>query len=110
MARYPRLLGRQVEVLYRAGEILLPASGTFVADSGRSIFLEQRLQQRGQAKHFRWEIPYQFIVRIEAIEEPAANVAGGSLTGVQSGAQDSARAAAIGRPAFLPISDKPKTA
>jgi len=65
MARYSAFLGRRVEVHYRAGDILLPASGTFVADSGRSIFLEQHLSQRGQQKHFRWEIPYQYIVRLE---------------------------------------------
>lgn len=70
MARYSAFLGRTVEVQYRAGEILLPASGTFVADSGRSIFLEQHFDQRGQAKQFRWEIPYQYIVRIH---EPLAN-------------------------------------
>jgi hypothetical protein len=66
MARYSALLRRRVEVQYRAGDILLPASGTLVADSGRSIFLEQNLtQQGGQQKYFRWEIPYQYIVRIE---------------------------------------------
>src|SRR5258708_26551620 len=65
MARYSGLLGRRVEVHYRAGDILLPASGTLVADSGRSIFLEQSLVQRGQPKYFRWEITYQFIVRLE---------------------------------------------
>jgi hypothetical protein len=65
MARYSAFLGRRVEVHYRAGDILLPASGTLVADSGRSIFLEQHLEQRGQMKQFRWEIPYQYIVRLE---------------------------------------------
>jgi len=65
MARYSAFLGRKVEVQYRAGDILLPASGTFVADSGRSIFLEQNIELRGQPKHFRWEIPYQYIVKIE---------------------------------------------
>jgi hypothetical protein len=65
MARYSAFLGRKVEVQYRAGDILLPASGTFVADSGRSIFLEQNLELRGQPKYFRWEIPYQYIVKIE---------------------------------------------
>jgi hypothetical protein len=65
MARYSAFLGRRVEVQYRAGDILLPASGTLVADSGRSIFLEQHLEQRGQMKQFRWEIPYQYIVRLE---------------------------------------------
>jgi hypothetical protein len=65
MARYSAFLGRRVEVQYRANDIVLPASGTLVADSGRSIFLEQLLELRGQHKHFRWEIPYQYIVRIE---------------------------------------------
>ena len=65
MARYSAFLGRRVEVQYRAGDILLPASGIFVADSGRSIFLEQHFEQRGKQGHFRWEIPYQCLVRIE---------------------------------------------
>ena len=44
-----------------------------MADSGRSIFLEQSFEQRGQHRHFRWEIPYQHLVRIalvKAEEEP----------------------------------------
>ena len=69
MARYSAFVGRQVEVHYRAGDILLPASGTFVADSGRSVFLEQHLIQKGQPKYFRWEIPYQYIVRLEEKSE-----------------------------------------
>jgi hypothetical protein len=48
---------------------LLPASGTFVADSGRSIFLEQHLTQHGQVRNFRWEIPYQYIVRLEEVKD-----------------------------------------
>ena len=64
MARYSAFLGFQVEVQYRAGDILLPASGTLVGDTGRSIFLEQTFEVRGQRRHFRWEIPYQYIVRL----------------------------------------------
>jgi hypothetical protein len=64
MARYSSFLGRRVEVQYRASDTLLPASGVFVADSGRSIFLEESFEQRGQHRHFRWEIPYQFLVKI----------------------------------------------
>jgi hypothetical protein len=73
MAHYSSFLGRRVEVQYRASDTLLPASGIFVADSGRSIFLEQSFEQRGQHRHFRWEIPYQHLVRIglvKADEEP----------------------------------------
>jgi hypothetical protein len=69
MARYSAFLGRRVEVHYRAGDILLPASGTFVADSGRCVFLEQHLVQHGQRKNFRWEIPYQYIVRLEETKD-----------------------------------------
>jgi hypothetical protein len=73
MARYSAFLGRRVEVQYRAGDILLPASGTFVADSGRSIFLEQNFEQRGQHKHFRWEIPYRYLVKIEEKPDTGAS-------------------------------------
>jgi hypothetical protein len=78
MARYSAFLGLQVEVQYRAGDILLPASGTFVGDTGRSIFLEQSLEQRGQHRHFRWEIPYPCIVRLAEKPEPAAPAGNGS--------------------------------
>jgi hypothetical protein len=78
MARYSAFLGLQVEVQYRAGDILLPASGTFVGDTGRSIFLEQNLEQRGQHRHFRWEIPYPCIVRLAEKPEPAAPAGNGT--------------------------------
>lgn len=70
MARYSAFLGLQVEVQYRAGDILLPASGTFVGDTGRSIFLEQSFEQRGQHRQFRWEIPYQYVVRLSKKGNP----------------------------------------
>lgn len=75
MACFAQFLGRRVIVEYRVGDVLLPASGTFAADSGRSIFLEQHVEQRGKRSYFRWEIPYQFIHKIEeapeGAEEPA---------------------------------------
>jgi hypothetical protein len=70
MARYPALLGRRIEVTYRAGNIFLPATGTLVGDSGKSIFLEEHVQQHGTAKNFRWEIPYLSIVRLEERSAP----------------------------------------
>ncbi|HEY1423055.1 MAG TPA: hypothetical protein VGF20_06355 [Candidatus Acidoferrum sp.] len=73
MSRYSSYLGRAVEVMYRAGDICLPASGMFVGDSGRSIFLEQHFEQHGQLKNFRWEIPYSCIVRLEESETFAAS-------------------------------------
>jgi len=88
MARYSAFLGRRVEVQYRAGDILLPASGTFVADSGRSIFLEQNFEQRGQHKHFRWEIPYQYLVRIEEKPDSGAAANGTSVTAAAKAAPE----------------------
>jgi hypothetical protein len=125
MARYSAFLGRRVEVQYRAGDILLPASGTFVADSGRSIFLEQHFEQRGQHKHFRWEIPYQYLVRIEEKPDPGASANGDSASAAPKAAPESlattskpsheprsAAAAAPdgGAPGILPLSHRPKTA
>jgi hypothetical protein len=124
MARYSAFLGRRVEVQYRAGDILLPASGTFVADSGRSIFLEQNFEQRGQHKHFRWEIPYQYLVRIEEKPDAGASTKGDSVTAtpkikpeasVASKLDDQPRSAAAaasdgGAPGLLPLSQRPKTA
>ena len=114
MARYSVLLGRRVEVHYRAGDILLPASGILVADSGRSIFLEQSLVQRGQTRHFRWEIPYQFIVRLE--EKSEGEEAGHSAATAQESsrqpndAESRAPSASAGTPAMLPLPNRPKTA
>jgi len=123
MARFSAFLGRRVEVQYRAGDILLPASGTFVADSGRSIFLEQNFEQRGKHKHFRWEIPYQYLVRIEENPDASASANGGSVSGtlktkpeatVPSKLDDQPRSAAAasdgGAPGLLPLSQRPKTA
>jgi hypothetical protein len=116
MARYSGFLGRRVEVHYRAGDILLPASGTFVADSGRSIFLEQSFSQRGQQRHFRWEIPYQYIVRLEGKtgDEEAGDVASAkmsSLSKESDGHSPRAAASAVaGVPGLLSLPNRPKTA
>jgi hypothetical protein len=128
MARYSAFLGRRVEVQYRAGDILLPASGTFVADSGRSIFLEQHFEQRGTEKHFRWEIPYQYIVRIEEKPEPPPEAAPGhgasspatavspnaasvpSASDPKAQSQASPASVSGGAPGILPLQNRPKTA
>ena len=124
MARFSAFLGRRVEVQYRAGDILLPASGTFVADSGRSIFLEQNFEQRGQHKHFRWEIPYQCLVRIEEKPDSGASANAAptpakptSVPEVPAAAKSdeeprsaAAAASAGGAPGLVPISQRPKTA
>jgi hypothetical protein len=127
MARYSAFLGRRVEVQYRAGDILLPASGTFVADSGRSIFLEQIFEQRGSQKHFRWEIPYQYIVRLEEKKEPSTEASASSSSSPAPAAAPSAETSASnadpklrnsasslssggGAPGILPLQNRPKTA
>ena len=124
MARYSAFLGRRVEVQYRAGDILLPASGTFVADSGRSIFLEQNFEQRGQHRHFRWEIPYQYLVRIEEKPDSGASANAPSVTAAPHAAPEAAAesntadkplsaaatASAGGASGFLPHAHRPKTA
>jgi hypothetical protein len=65
MARYASLMGKRVLVHYRAGEITLPATARLVADSGRSIFLEEHYVLRGRLQTFRWEIPYSCVLRLE---------------------------------------------
>ncbi len=72
MARYSRYVGKRVEVRYQAGTTSLPAVGTLVADSGRSIFLEEQFQQKAGMKSFRWEIPYQCIVQVDETCVPPA--------------------------------------
>ena len=76
MAKYFALLGRRVHVEYRAGDVNLPASGMMAADSGRSIFLEERFEKSGHVSSFRWEIPYQHIVRILEFEETTSEARG----------------------------------
>lgn len=124
MARYSAFLGRRVEVQYRAGDILLPASGTFVADSGRSIFLEQQFEQRGQHKHFRWEIPYQYIVRLEEKPDPAQafsksapapaaasnHEAAPAASDVSGQGSAAATSSSGGGTSILPLQNRPKTA
>lgn len=125
MARYSSFLGRRVEVQYRAGDILLPASGVFVADSGRSIFLEQHFEQRGKHGHFRWEIPYQFLVRIEEKPEPGSTADAARITVKPKASTEpavvsasdakpqaalAARASAGRGAAVLPLNHRPKPA
>jgi hypothetical protein len=64
MPRFNVLLGKQVDVQYRASDIQLSASGKLVRDSGKSIFLEEQFAQGGTTKTLRLEIPYPCIARI----------------------------------------------
>jgi hypothetical protein len=77
MARYSALIGRRIVVTYRAGDILLPATGNLAADSGKSIFLEESYQQQGTTRTFRWEVPYFCIVELAErpeVPSPSASI------------------------------------
>ena len=79
MTQFSALLGKRVDVLYRAGEIYLPASATLVADTGKSIFLEECIHHRERVRTFRWEIPYQHIMRLhESLSAAASSVPPGA--------------------------------
>jgi hypothetical protein len=114
MASYSQFLGRKVTVQYRVGDILLPASGLFAADSGRSIFLEQHIEQRGKRSYFRWEIPYQYIHRIEETTEPEENPASAAELPAHSpdlsGPPTSRAAHAASGSSYLSSSRRPNTA
>lgn len=61
-----------MRVEYRAGDVYLRASGTLSADSGKSVFLEERFEKNSSVRTFRWEIPYPCIVRIAEIGAEAS--------------------------------------
>jgi len=110
MASYSHFLGRKVTVQYRAGDILVPASGTFVADSGRSIFLEQHIEQRGKRSYFRWEIPYVYIHRIEEVSEPEPPAAAAPELPERRAAAAGAAQGPPETPSILRLPQRPKTA
>ncbi len=71
MSEYASLLGKRVEAHYRASDLHLSAVGTLVADSGRSVFIEDHFVQNGREKKMRLEIPYLHLFRIsEKVDAP----------------------------------------
>jgi hypothetical protein len=111
VAAYSQFLGYRVTVRYRVGEMVLSASGTFSADSGRSIFLEQHLEQRGTRKYFRWEIPYPYIHHIEtaADGEIVKPVSTQSLPGDAVRRATAAAGESASAPSPLPFRRRPNT-
>jgi hypothetical protein len=67
MSAYTSLVGKRVEVSYRAGDIQLTATGKLSVDSGNSIRLEDHFSQSGRNKTLRLEIPYSSVVRVREI-------------------------------------------
>jgi hypothetical protein len=64
MARYPALFGKRVEAHYRAGDIYLSSHGILVAETERSVFLEERFTHNGKEKTIRVEIPHDYLIRL----------------------------------------------
>jgi hypothetical protein len=108
MAAYSQFLGRRVTVRYRVGDILLSATGTFSADSGRSIFLEQSFEQSGTRKYFRWEIPYPYIYRIETMPDGEAGPTQDEQHGTQNLPKQAPGVEAPGRAAAAAAGESPK--
>lgn len=78
MDRYSALIGKRVEVEYRAGDLHLSAIGTLVAAKEKSIFLEDCITQGEKSKTMRTEIPHVNVIRIAeapALTAPAPTVA-----------------------------------
>jgi hypothetical protein len=97
MAQYFKLLGQRVEVEYRAGDVLLAATGKLAADSGKSIFLEEHAEKQGQVKTYRWEIPYPCIQSVDRSFAPAPATASER----SAAAEDSESKQAASRAALL---------
>ena len=114
MAAYSHYLNASVTVWYRLGDIVLSATGVFVGDSGRSVFLEQHIEQRGRRNYFRWEIPYGHIhsietgniVETEVVAEKCEEPRPARASAAAAGVGDSRAAVAT----ILPLAGPPKTA
>ncbi|MGB8543003.1 MAG: hypothetical protein WCD49_15340 [Candidatus Acidiferrales bacterium] len=70
MGIYSSLVGKRVQVQYRAADVHLSAAGTLVSDSGTSIVLEDHISQGEKDKNIRVEIPYRFVIRVNETREP----------------------------------------
>jgi hypothetical protein len=74
MSSFAYLLGKRVEVSYRAADIHMCVTATLAGDSGQHIHLEDRFSQFGRQSTMRIAIPYSAILRIREIlrqPEPA---------------------------------------
>jgi hypothetical protein len=64
MSRFISFMGKRVEAQYRVADIRQKSVGTLVADTGRSIVVEERILQGERKKTMRVEIPYEYVIRI----------------------------------------------
>jgi hypothetical protein len=65
MQRYQHLVGKRVEVHYRAGEYYLSTAGILASDSGKAIFVQESFAVDGKQKVLRVEIPYPYVIRVD---------------------------------------------
>lgn len=71
MPSFSYLLGKRVEVSYRAADIHMCITATLASDSGAHIHLEDRFFQSGRESTLRIAIPYSSVLRIrEVLLEP----------------------------------------
>lgn len=71
MSSFAYLLGKRVEVSYRAADIHVSVTATLARDSGKHIHLEDRFTQSGRENMVRIAIPYSSLLRVrEAIASP----------------------------------------
>jgi hypothetical protein len=68
MERFVSFVGKRVEAHYRASDLHLSVVGMLVADTGESVVLEERFTQGGNEKMIRVEIPYDYVIRIVAVD------------------------------------------
>lgn len=68
MSRFVSFMGKRVEAHYRVADIHQNSVGTLVADTGRSIVVEERILQGERKKTMRVEIPYEYVIRLTEAE------------------------------------------
>lgn len=67
MPSFSYLIGKRVEVSYRAADIHLSVTATLARDSGEHIHLEDRFVQSGRENTLRIAIPYSSLLRIREV-------------------------------------------
>jgi hypothetical protein len=70
MSSFAYLIGKRVEVSYRAADIHLSITATLAHDSGEHIHLEDRFVQSGRENTLRISIPYSALLRIREVLRP----------------------------------------
>lgn len=67
MPSFASLVGKRVEVSYRAQDIHMCVTATLTRDSGDHIHLQDRFTQSGRENTLRIAIPYCAVLRIREV-------------------------------------------